>query len=102
MQIQITNAGSYIVWVKATKQYYDDKNVDVIKAENAVAPYNVYLAKASQVISFDKYTGEETSVVITQAEMEAGKEFIFTATDKEKKLVERLHIVLPLTKATMK
>lgn len=81
----ITNAGSYIVWVKATKQYYDDKNVDVIKAENAVAPYNVYLAKASQVISFDKYTGEETSVEITQAEMEAGKEFIFTATDKEKK-----------------
>lgn len=98
----ITKAGSYIVWVKATKQYYDDKNVDVIKAENAVAPYNVYLAKASQVISFDKYTGEETSVEITQAEMEAGKEFIFTATDKEKKLVERLHIVLPLTKATMK
>lgn len=98
----ITNAGSYIVWVKATKQYYDDKNVDVIKAENAVAPYNVYLAKASQVISFDKYTGEETSVEITQAEMEVGKEFIFTATDKEKKLVERLHIVLPLTKATTK
>lgn len=81
----ITNAGSYIVWVKATKQYYDDKNVDVIKAENAVAPYNVYLAKASQVISFDKYTGEETSVEITQAEMEAGKEFNFVATDKEKK-----------------
>ena len=81
----ITNAGSYIVWVKATKQYYDDKNVDVIKAENAVAPYNVYLAKASQVISFDKYTGEETSVEITQAEMEAGKEFNFAATDKEKK-----------------
>lgn len=81
----ITNAGSYIVWVKATKQYYDDKNVDVIKAENAVAPYNVYMAKASQVISFDKYTGEETSVEITQAEMEAGKEFVFTATDKEKK-----------------
>lgn len=81
----ITNAGSYIVWVKATKQYYDDKNVDVIKAENAVAPYNVYMAKASQVISFDKYTGEETSVEITQAEMEAGKEFNFAATDKEKK-----------------
>ena len=60
------------------------------------------MAKASQVISFDKYTGEETSVEITQAEMEAGKEFVFTATDKEKKLVERLHIVLPLTKATMK
>lgn len=82
---KVTNAGSYIVWVKATKQYYDDKNVDVIKAENAVAPYNAYFAKASQEFSFDTYAGDETCVEITQAEMEAGKEFNFAATDKEKK-----------------
>lgn len=82
---QVTDAGSYIVWVKATKANYDDADVSVIPAKNAVAPYNVYLAKASQTFAFDNYTGTETSVEMTQPEMESGKTFDFAATDSENK-----------------
>jgi hypothetical protein len=82
---QIINAGSYIVWVKATKANYDDADVSVIPAANAVAPYNVYLAKASQTFAFDNYTDTETSVEMTQLEMEIGKTFDFAATDSENK-----------------
>lgn len=81
----VTNAGSYIVWVKATKANYEDKDVDVTPAENAVAPFNVYVAQASQSFSFDNFTDSESSVELTQAEMEAGKAFDFSATDTDKK-----------------
>lgn len=44
----VTNAGSYTVQVKATKTNYNDKEVSVDKAESAVYPFNVYIAKAEQ------------------------------------------------------
>lgn len=44
----VTNAGSYTVQVKATKTNYNDKDVAVDKAESAVYPFNVYIAKAEQ------------------------------------------------------
>lgn len=81
----VTDAGSYIVWVKATKTNYDDKNVEVTPAENAVAPYNVYIAKATQSFIFDNYTQDESIVELTQAELEIGKNYDFSATDTENK-----------------
>lgn len=81
----VTDAGSYIVWVKATKTNYEDKDVDVTPAENAVAPYNVYVAKATQSFSFDNYTEDESSVELTQAELESGKNYDFSATDTDNK-----------------
>lgn len=48
----VTNAGSYIVWVKAVKEGYQDSDVTVTPAASAVAPYNVYIAKATQPFSF--------------------------------------------------
>ena len=44
----VTDAGSYTVQVKATKTNYNDKEVSVDKAESAVYPFNVYIAKAEQ------------------------------------------------------
>lgn len=44
----VTDAGSYTVQVKATKTNYNDENVPVDKAESAVYPFNVYMAKAEQ------------------------------------------------------
>ncbi len=61
----VTNAGSYIVWVKAVKDYYNDADVDITPAISAVAPYNVYVAQADQSFAFvndifiDGETGSE-------------------------------------------
>lgn len=77
----VTDAGSYIVWVKAVKTNYDDKNVEITPAENAVAPYNVYIAKAEQTLEFDNYSDDESYVEITAEEMKNGKVFDFSATD---------------------
>jgi hypothetical protein len=82
---QVKDAGSYIVWVKATKVYYDDEDVTVIPAENASAPYNVYIAKAQQTFSYENYTGAETDIEITQPEMQNGKNLDFRAIDTEQK-----------------
>lgn len=51
----VTNAGSYIVWVKAVKDNYNDSNVEVIPADGAVEPYNVHIAKANQNFVFDEH-----------------------------------------------
>lgn len=48
----VINAGSYIVWVKAVKEGYTDKDVPVNPAAGAIAPYNVYVAKADQKLEF--------------------------------------------------
>lgn len=79
----VTNAGSYIVWVKAVKANYNDKDVEVTPADNAVAPYNVYIAKAEQTFAFtdSKYNNEESSVEIGSADLTNGKTFNFGATD---------------------
>lgn len=44
----VVDAGSYIVNVKATKTNYNDKDVPLDKAESAIYPFNVYVAKANQ------------------------------------------------------
>lgn len=82
---KVTNAGSYIVWVKATEVNYEDKDVDVTPAENAIAPYNVYIAKAPQIFSFDNYTETKSSIELSQAEIENGMLFDFAATDIDNK-----------------
>lgn len=65
---KVTNAGSYIVWVKAVKANYNDSEVPVIPAEDAIAPYNVYIAMADQTFDFDEYdahTSENDRETIT-------------------------------------
>ena len=80
----VTDAGSYIVWVKAVKNNYEDKNVDVVPAANAVAPYNVYIAKAEQKIEFNNYSEYESTVELTSEEMAKGKVYDFGAEDVNK------------------
>ena len=58
----VTDAGSYIVWVKAVKDGYNDSNVEVIPALSAVAPYNVYVAKAPQSLEFTNTALEEVTI----------------------------------------
>lgn len=82
----VIDAGSYIVWVKAVKENYNDSDVEVIPAEGAVAPYNVYIAKADQTFDFDQYdahTSEddrETVIVKGTAPFENAT-YDFSATD---------------------
>ena len=61
----VTNAGSYIVWVKAVKEGYNDADVSVTPAESAEYPYNVYIAKAPQTLAFKNpaYTDGGSSAV---------------------------------------
>lgn len=76
----VTDAGSYIIWVKAVKDSYNDADVTVDPAASAVAPYNVFIAKAEQSFAFDKFTGE-TSTDQLSGEVPYGKEYDFSATD---------------------
>lgn len=59
----VTNAGSYIVWVKAVKDGYNDSEVPVNPAAGAIAPYNVYIAKAEQTVSFGNYQSKGITTV---------------------------------------
>ena len=76
----VTDAGPYIVWVKAVKDSYNDADVTVTPAASAVAPYNVYIAKAEQTFAFDEYTGATGTDQIS-GEVPYGKEYDFSATD---------------------
>lgn len=49
----VTNAGQYRVWVKAVKEHYEDSDVTVQKAEQAVEPFNAYIGKAKQKLVFN-------------------------------------------------
>lgn len=77
----VTDAGSYIVWVKAVKPSYNDKDVTVEPAASAVAPYNVYVAKAEQSFSFDEYVAAGNGSEQIAGEVPYGKEYNFSATD---------------------
>ncbi len=81
----VIDAGSYIVWVKAIRENYEDKEVDVTPASQAIYPYNVYVSKASQNFSFAYYSGVGSDVELTASEMEAGYTFDFSANDSERK-----------------
>jgi hypothetical protein len=75
---KVTDAGSYTVWVKVNKP-------NSLNYKSSERSYHVTVAKASQTLSFDHYTGTETSVEMTAQEMKDGKTFDFSATDNEKK-----------------
>lgn len=64
----VTNAGSYIVWVKAVKDGYNDSDVPVNPAAGAVAPYNVYIEKAEQSLQFINQIPTEVTVDETNPE----------------------------------
>ena len=49
---KVEDAGSYIVWVKAIQEHYDDKEIDVTAGADAVEPFNVYIAKKQHELSF--------------------------------------------------
>ena len=58
---QVTDAGSYTVYVKATKENYNDLKVEVKPAEGAEYPFNVCIAQAEQNLVFaDGETIEKT------------------------------------------
>lgn len=78
----VTNAGSYIIWVKAVKESYKDSDVTVTPAESAVAPYNVYVAKADQTFSFKNYEGKSSEESI-EGTVPYGKKYDFSAVDTE-------------------
>lgn len=84
----VTDAGSYIVWVKAVKENYNDSNVEVIPAESAIAPYNVYIAKAPQSFDFDEYDNhtsenERETVIVKGTVPFENATYDFSATDTE-------------------
>lgn len=73
-----TNAGEYIIYVKATKDGYTDKNTPAF-------PITVTIAKAEQSFDFDKYdamaddTNPET--IELKGAVPYGKTYDFSATD---------------------
>ena len=81
----VTDAGSYTVQVKATKTNYNDEDVPVDKAESAVYPFNVYIAKAEQTgFAFKNTTPDDlaydTSVSYTPVGGQSDGEIIYTVT----------------------
>ncbi len=76
----VTDAGSYIVWVKAVKDNYNDADVSVTPAAGAVAPYNVYIAKAEQAFTFKNFTGTSKEEQLF-GEVPYRQEYDFSAID---------------------
>lgn len=80
---KVKDAGSYIVWVKAVvdDSNYEDTDVSVEKAENAVAPFNVYIEKYTPEISFieDEFNKETSSSKVTKTDLGNGMEYVFGA-----------------------
>lgn len=83
----VTDAGSYIVWVKAVKDGYYDSDVGVTSAESAEVPYNVYVAKADQTFDFDEYDAMTDDSNPEGVELDYSdsdkKSFDFSATDEK-------------------
>lgn len=78
----VTNAGSYIVWVKAVKEGYDDKEVTVTPAESAVTPYNVYVAQAKQALSFEEGYEENGTTNVTFQQDDSERTYSFAVEYK--------------------
>lgn len=76
----VTDAGSYIVWVKAVKDNYNDADVSVTPAASAIAPYNVYIEKAEQTFAFKNFTGTAKEEELT-GKVPYGKQYDFSAVD---------------------
>lgn len=69
-----TDADTYYVYVKATKDKYDDMNTPAF-------PIAVTINQAEQTLVFDETQSE--SAEVTRAEFEVGKTFNFSATDEK-------------------
>lgn len=74
----VTDAGSYIIWVKAVKDSYNDADVTVDPAASAVAPYNVFIAKAATEIEFVSTNDSE----VTFMQTELPKDLQYTAENR--------------------
>lgn len=72
---KITDAGSYNVYVRATKVNYEDQNIPAF-------PIVVTIAKADQSFGFDNYTGTSSNVELT-GEVPYAQQYDFSATDTE-------------------
>lgn len=82
---KVLNAGSYIVWVRAVKENYNDSNVDVEGAPSASAPYNVYVAKANQSLQFKNDAYKDGDITeVTLASNEFPMTYDFKAIDEKK------------------
>lgn len=81
----VTDAGSYIVWVKAVKDGYNESDVPVNPAAGAVAPYNVCIDRAEQTFNFSKYDAMKNDANPETIEIKGtipyGKTYDFSATD---------------------
>ncbi len=81
----VTDAGSYIVWVRAVKDGYNDSDVDVTPAAGAGTPYNVYIAKAEPDFNFNNYSaqkdGDPAEQIMLSGSLPYGKTFDFSAAD---------------------
>lgn len=64
----VTNAGSYVVLVKAVQTNHSDKEVVVTPAADAVTPYNVYIASAK----VEKPAADATDFVYNGSELTYG------------------------------
>ena len=88
-KITVTDAGDYLVMVRATQTYYADKDVPVDAADRAEYPFNVHIEKASQTVEFKnkEYKLYGTTSVTLDKENEENNILDFAAeggvTDKD-------------------
>lgn len=73
----VKDAGTYVVWVKASLKESEDSEPEEI----AVAPYNVYVEKATQTLSFKNYKETESSVELTSAQLNNGEKYDFSVVN---------------------
>ncbi len=74
----VINAGSYTVYVHATKENYEKEEVDVIASER-IYPFNVYVAKEGQSITFNNGDYEDGQTTSMDLDVARGKVFDFSA-----------------------
>ena len=71
-ELTVTNAGSYIAYVLATKENYKDKNVTV-ENDPKLLPFNVYIAKANQKDLYFNNSELPESVILDEDNKENNK-----------------------------
>lgn len=74
----VTDAGSYTVYVRAVKDNYNEAKVDVIASER-IYPFNVYVAKKGQSITFNDANYEDGQATSIDLDTAKGKTFDFSA-----------------------
>ncbi len=86
-EITVTDAGDYLVKVRATRTYYEDKDVPVDSAARAEYPFNVHIEKAPQSVEFNNYVLYGTTAVVLDKDNADNNIYDFSAkggvTDKD-------------------